>query len=144
MQSASIVSTSGPRMDPQLERSTYAVILASGPEDGGKRATLALAAACTVQAMNLETIVFMVGDGVYWGYSGHAEAVHIPGFPPLTELMELFCESGGETFLCSACDAVCTLPTSADGLPLKRRPEVRQTGMAAALIYAVKGSSVTL
>jgi predicted peroxiredoxin len=91
MQSASAISTSPRRADLRTQGGTYAVILASGPQDGSRRVTLAMAAACTVQAMDVETIVFMVGDGV----------------------------------------------------PLKRRPAVRQTGMAAALIYAVKGNSVT-
>src|SRR5215510_8375823 len=91
-------------------RDPYAVILASGAEDGGKRATLALSAACTAQAMDLDTIVFLVGDGVHWGYEGNAEAVHAQGFPPLAELIEAFLECGGQVLLCSACDAVCVLP----------------------------------
>ena len=46
-------------------RSQYAVILASGAEDGGMRATLALAAACAAQAMDPDTIVFLLGDGAF-------------------------------------------------------------------------------
>src|SRR5262245_61102102 len=126
----------------QSERTNYAVILASGPEDGGKRATLALAAACTAQAMDLNTIVFLVADGVHWGYDGHAEGVHAPGFPPLADLIESFFESGGQVFLCSACDSACALPT-ADGKALRRRRGVRPQGLASVLSHTVGGSSVT-
>ena len=91
-------------------RNQYAIILASGAEDGGMRATLALAAACAAQAMDLDTIVFLLGDGAFWAYDGHAERVHAPGFPALADLIDSFVEAGGELQLCSACDATCSQP----------------------------------
>ena len=117
-------------------RDAYAVILASGPEDGGKRATLAFAAACTAQAMDLDTIVFVLGDGAHWAYDGHAEQVHAPGFPALADLIDSFVEAGGELQLCSACDATCAQPGG-------RRREVHVRGLASLLSHAVGGSAVT-
>ena len=117
-------------------RNQYAVILASGAEDGGMRATLALAAACAAQAMDLDTIVFLLGDGAFWAYDGHAERVHAPGFPALADLMDSFVEAGGELQLCSACDAACAQPGA-------RRREVLVRGMASLLSHAVGGSAVT-
>ena len=127
----------------QPERSSYAVLLTSGPQDGGKRATLALAAACTAQAMELDTIVFLIGDGAHWAYDGHAEEIHSPGFPALADLIESFAESGGQILLCSACDAVCAAPTDTGGRPLTRRGDVRPRGLASVLSHTVKGASVT-
>lgn len=62
---------------------------------------------------------------------------------PLAELMALFFESGGEVFLCSACDAVCALPTGADAMTRRRRRGVRLEGLASVLFHTVRGSSVT-
>lgn len=143
MQIAIIAASLPLSTHPQPERGNYAVILTSGPEDGGKRATLALAAACTAQALDLNTIVFLVADGVHWGYDGHAEGVHAPGFPALADLMESFFESGGQVFVCSACDAACALPTDADGKSLRRRRGVRPQGLASILSHTVGGGSVT-
>lgn len=125
------------------ERRHYSVILASGPQDGGKRATLALSAAVTAQAMDLDTIVFLVGDGAHWAYEGHAEPVRSPGFPALADLMASYSESGGEILLCSACDTVCATPATDDGQALKRRHDVRPRGLASVLSHSVKGASVT-
>jgi len=120
----------------QSARDPYAVILASGPGDGGKRATFALAAACTAQAMDFDTIVFLVGDGAHWAYEGTADRVHAPGFPALAELIDTFVEGGGRLLLCSACDAACAYVGA-------RRPEVRVRGLATLLAHTVAGSTVT-
>jgi predicted peroxiredoxin len=141
MQTAAIATSLPLPADTPTQRGNYAVILTSGAEDGGKRATLALSAACTAHAMDLNTIVFLVGDGVHWGYEGRAEGVHAPGFPPLVDLMESFLEAGGQVFLCSACDAVCALPT--DGKMPRRRRGVSPQGLASMLSHTLEGSSMT-
>lgn len=129
-------SPSSPSAPVRVARDAYVVILASGRDDGGKRATLALAAACTAQAMDLDTIVFLIGDGAHWAYDGHAEQVHAPGFPALADLIDSFVEAGGQLLLCSACDAVCAHA----GL---RRRDVRVRGLATLLSHTVGASAVT-
>lgn len=143
MQMPTIAAAISRPVDSRPERRRYAVLLTSGPHDGGKRATLALAAACTAQALDLDTIVFLIGDGAHWAYDGHAEQVHAPGFPALADLIASFLEAGGQLLLCSACDAVCASPTDAHGRALTRRRDVRPRGLAAVLSHTVKGGSVT-
>jgi len=137
MQLDSIYASPSPPAPPKHPaRDPYAVILVSGPEDGGKRATLALAAACTAQAMDLDTIVFLLGDGAHWAYDGHAERVHALGFPALPDLLELFVDAGGRLLLCSACDGACALPGA-------RRRGVSVSGLATLLSHTIGGSAVT-
>jgi predicted peroxiredoxin len=143
MQTTTIAAAVSRPLTPHAERRCYAVLLASGAQDGGKRATLALAAACTAQAMDLDTIVFLIGDGAHWAYDGHAEEIHSPGFPALADLIASFLEAGGQILLCSACDAVCASPADAGGKPLTRRRDVRPRGLASVLSHTVKGGSVT-
>src|SRR4029450_108169 len=133
---STFASPSSPPAPKHRARDAYAVILASGPEDGGKRATLAFAAACTAQMMDLDTIVFMIGDGAHWAYDRRAEQVHAAGFPALADLLALFVEAGGQLLLCSACAGICALPST-------RRRDVHVSGLATLLSHTGGGSAVT-
>jgi predicted peroxiredoxin len=125
------------------ERGYCTVVLTGGPDDAGKRATLAFSAALTAQSMDLNVLLFLVGDGAYWGYEGCAEGVRSPGFPALGDLIEAFMEAGGRIVLCSTCDAVCTTSVDAAGSPLKRLSGVRVQGLASVIAHSAKGSSLT-
>jgi len=121
----------------------YVVVLSSGDEDAGKRATLAFSTACTAQAMELDTQVFLIGDGAHWAYKKHTDGVHQLGFPALQDLIESFLEMEGKIYLCSACDAVCAVPESSGGDILERHPTIQPRGLASILEHMVGGSSVT-
>jgi predicted peroxiredoxin len=128
---------------PATDSSPLVVILASGPEDGGTRATLALTAAVTSISMDTPTRLFLAGDGAHWAYEGHAEDVHVNGFPPLIELIETFAELGGESWICSTCDKFCGIPGDSAHSDRVRRRDVQPRGMAAVLPDLARGSSVT-
>ncbi|PVV18093.1 MAG: hypothetical protein B6D78_17070, partial [gamma proteobacterium symbiont of Ctena orbiculata] len=121
----------------------YVVVLSSGAEDGGKRATLAFSAACTAMAMDLDTQLFLVGDGSHWAYQGSCEGISQKGFPALASLMENFVELDGKIFVCSACDTVCSLPQDSEGKPLLRQAFIQPRGLASILEHMVGGSSIT-
>jgi len=119
------------------------VILTSGQEDAGKRATLAFSLACTAQSMDRASYVFMIGDGVHWAYEGHGDGVQVAGFPALNELIETFVELGGVIFVCSTCDKVCGLPSGGSGAFLKRNPNIQPLGLASLLPYLDGASPIT-
>jgi predicted peroxiredoxin len=119
------------------------VLLTSGHEDGGKRATLAYTAACTSAAMGKRTQIFLACDGSFWGYRGREEGIMVTGFPPLEELMESFCELGGKVYICSACDGVCAVQCGEEEQDLVRHAWVQPRGMAAVLDMLEGGNSLT-
>ncbi len=121
----------------------YVVVLSSGNGDAGKRATLALSAACTAQAMELDTQLFLIGDGAHWAYRENTQGIHQPGFPVLDDLIESFVEMQGGIYLCSACDAVCTVAVQADAQPLVRHSTIQTRGLASILEHMIGGSSIT-
>ncbi|MEB4591931.1 DsrE family protein [Candidatus Thiothrix sp. Deng01] len=121
----------------------YVVVLTSGKEDGGKRATLAFAAACSAAAMDMNPHVFLIGDGSYWAYEGHTHGIHAAGFPPLEDLVENYLDLGGNLYVCSACDQVCSVaPDNSFPLPAKR-VGIEPRGLASVLQYTVSGGSIT-
>ncbi|TXH70645.1 MAG: hypothetical protein E6Q83_05220 [Thiothrix sp.] len=138
-----------PAFSTQLSPSTaipanrsYVIVLATGLEDHGKRATLAFSAACSALAIDRPTYVFLVGDGSHWAYEGHADAIHQAGFPALNELIDTYLELDGKLYICSACDQVCSLPLT-DGAVLVRRQGIEVRGLVSILDYAAHSSTIT-
>jgi predicted peroxiredoxin len=122
---------------------TLVVMLTSGNDDGGKRATLAYTAATCAAAMDKRTIMFLVGDGAHWAYEGRTAGVKANGFPALNELMESLVELGGEIYVCSACDQVCSVPSDNEAPGIRRHPAIRPLGMSAVLADMSEGRCVT-
>ena len=123
--------------------SLYTVILASGTEDGGKRATLALSMACTALSMDLTTHLFLVGAGSIWAYQGHADGIQVDGFPALDELLESFVDLGGNLAVCSTCNQALCHTTGSHEKALTRRPGVQIQGMATVMEHLIQGRAVT-
>lgn len=127
----------------ETETRNYVVMLTSGKEDGGKRATIAFSAACSAVAMDMNPHVFLIGDGSYWAYEGHTQGIHTTGFPPLEELVEMYIELGGNLYVCSACDLVCSAQPDTNKHPPVKRAGVEPRGLASVLQYTVAGCSIT-
>lgn len=121
--------------DEPNRRDDLLLILASGPEDNGKRATLAMSTACTALALGRRTRLFLVGDGAHWAYKRQPTAPALPTFPPLERLFAEFVELDGEIHLCSACESVCTAEAFAD-----LREGIEISGFAAVLAEHGGGS----
>ena len=121
----------------------YTMILASGAEDGGKRATLALSMACTALSMDLSTLLFLAGNGSYWAYQGHADGIQIDGFPSLDELLQSFVDLGGNLSVCSTCNQSMCYTSGSHDKALTLRPEVQVQGMATMMEHLLQGHAVT-
>lgn len=122
-------------------QSMLTIMLMSGKEDGGKRATLAFVAAVSAAAMGRPVQVFMAGDGAVWGDPHQAEGVEMAGFPPLAVLIGEYLDLDGELLVCSTCERFCMTPgTLASG---NRWPSLKVRGMAALLESQGGGDSLS-
>ena len=66
------------------------VVLTTGKQDRGMRATLAFGWACTALAMNRSVTVYLTMDGTIWAMNGTAKSVKVEGFEPLAEYIDQF------------------------------------------------------
>ncbi len=79
------------------------VVLTTGKQDRGTRATLAFGWACTVLAMGKTAAVYLTMDGTVWGMAGTAKGVQVAGFEPLEEYVEQFLALDGKLLVCAPC-----------------------------------------
>jgi predicted peroxiredoxin len=133
---------SGTVEEARPQRRLLTIILTSGDEDGGRRATLAFSAACSARAMGVETLVYLVGDGVCWGGAQHADYFHAAGFPPLNQLIDNFVQAGGQLYQC-ATNTNAGNQSQPDEGRYKRRQGVQIMGFASLIDQLSSSSAIT-
>lgn len=79
------------------------IMLTTGKEDGGAKATVAFAYATTSLSMGIETKIFLTMGGTIWAYLGSGNNVQYAGFEKLSNYIDMFTELGGEILVCSPC-----------------------------------------
>jgi uncharacterized protein involved in oxidation of intracellular sulfur len=79
------------------------IILTTGPEDRGSRATLAFSMGVASLISGVDTTIFMTMSGTFWSRQGACAKVHINGFDPLEDYIGQFHELGGSVLVCSPC-----------------------------------------
>ncbi len=79
------------------------VIIATHAEESPDKATLPFVVGSAGLVMEVEVVVILQTTGVYLALQNYADHVHAAGFPPLSELLDIFFESGGKLMVCSPC-----------------------------------------
>ncbi len=79
------------------------IVLTTGKQDSGTRATLAFSWGCAALAMGQSAAVYMTMDGTVWASRGAARDVSVAGFESLQDYVEQFVELGGEILVCAPC-----------------------------------------
>jgi predicted peroxiredoxin len=79
------------------------IVLTSGKQDRGTRATLAFSWACTSLAMGKRTALYLTMDGTMWAHKNAAEGVQVQGFEPLAEYLDQFTSLEGRLMACAPC-----------------------------------------
>ena len=80
------------------------IILTTGPEDRGNRATLAFSMGVSALISGVPTVIYLTMGGTFWSRSKASRGVHIDGFDPLAVYVDQFREAGGEILVCSPCN----------------------------------------
>ena len=116
------------------------IILTTGPEDRGNRATLAFAMGVSSLISGVETSIFMTMSGTFWSRQSACTKVQINGFDPLTSYIGQFHELGGTILVCSPChDFYCA---NADSQTLL--PGAELAGLTHVVDQVMSASTVTL
>jgi predicted peroxiredoxin len=95
------------------------IVLTTGKQDRGARATLAFSWACSALALGKRTAMFLTMDGTVWGIEGSAATVQVQGFEPLSNYIETFRGLGGVVLVCAPCtEYYCSHARAGEAVPL--------------------------
>ncbi|MEM2142288.1 MAG: DsrE family protein [Candidatus Thorarchaeota archaeon] len=79
---------------------TLYIVSSWGPE-AAERCYGPFVTGTTAQAQDVTANIFLMMDAVWLMKKGVAEKIKAPGFPPLTELIQMFLDAGGKIEVCS-------------------------------------------
>jgi predicted peroxiredoxin len=116
------------------------IILTTGPEDRGNRATLAFAMGVAACISGVHATLYMTMGGTFWSRENAHARVHIEGFEPLATYVEQFSEVGGQIMVCSPCNEFYCSIASDSGL----LPGAQLVGLTTIVDLALSSSVVTL
>ncbi len=127
-------------MSPADGNDSVMIVLTTGKQDRGTRATLAFAWACAALAMGKNVAVYLTMDGTVWAMQNSTQGVEVGGFEPLANYVEQFLALDGELLVCAPCsEFYCSFDrTAMDG---QLRPEATLVGLAT--VVARTGSGAT-
>jgi predicted peroxiredoxin len=81
----------------------FMIVLTTGPEDGGARATLAFALAVSLQAMGNDVALYLNNRAAHWAQKNSTEHIQIKGFDSLNTYISHFLEAEGQLYFCASC-----------------------------------------
>jgi predicted peroxiredoxin len=94
------------------------IILTTGPEDRGSRATLAFAMGVSALISGVDATIYLTMGGTFWSRNGARRKVRIEGFEPLQTYVDQYMEGGGKLTVCSPCnDFYCSIAGEEPMLP---------------------------
>lgn len=117
------------------------VVLTTGKQDRGTRATLAFSWACSALALGKKTTLYLTMDGTVWAMRKAADGVKVAGFEELANYIETFFSLGGRLLVCAPCtEYYCVLP--GDGGPGALIEGAELAGLATVVAVASQNCTV--
>ncbi len=86
------------------------IVLTTGKQDRGTRATLAFSWGCAALAMGQRVAIYLTMDGTVWAGKTASHGVAVSGFEPLEAYVRQFSELGGEMLVCAPCSEYYCIP----------------------------------
>ena len=124
-----------------MKKTKTVVVLTTGKQDRGMRATLAFAWACTALALGHKVSLYLTMDGTVWAVKGASDTVAVQGFEALNEYQEQFIDLDGELLVCAPCsEYYCGFDRSLIGETLL--PEAQLAGLSSIVGMASDDASV--
>jgi predicted peroxiredoxin len=78
------------------------VNLSTGPEDAD-RVTVAFLVGTAALAAGKQVTMFLTKEAVRLALPGYADAVEVPGAPPVSRLFQQYAENEGQLYVCPIC-----------------------------------------
>ncbi len=78
------------------EEKEKVVFIATHAKEDPERAIFPIMLANADQAMDVEAVVVLQGNGAYLAKKGYAEGISFPGLTPLKNLIESYVANGGK------------------------------------------------
>ena len=78
------------------------ILISSGPENV-ERAVLGFSLAAAAVCAGTQVLLFLVMDGARWALKSEGNKVDVPGFQPISELIDAIQTGGGTIEVCSNC-----------------------------------------
>jgi predicted peroxiredoxin len=124
-----------------LEEHHMVVVLTTGKQDRGTRATLAFAWACTALAMGRAVSLYLTMDGTIWALNGTMKGLRVEGFEPLSHYLEQFLALGGQLLVCAPCsEYYCSFDR--EKIHSSLIPEAKLVGLTTVVSKVAAGGSV--
>jgi predicted peroxiredoxin len=124
----------------RMSQEKLMIMLTTGPEDRGNRATLAFSMGVAAKISGVDTTIFMTMSGTVWSRQSACAKVHINGFDPLEQYVRQFHELGGNILVCSPChDFYCAIAGGTDLIP-----GAELAGLTHVVDQVMSASTVTL
>ena len=125
------------------KNSEFLVVLTTGADDQGMRATLAFTSALSSISMGNKTTVFLLGEACCWAFRDGARGIKVNGYPSLEEIMQDFMDERGIIAICSVCYRHCPGVVGSPSHANELLPHVTLAGFPTAIEIASSSGSIT-
>ena len=111
-----------------IERERLQILISSGPENP-ERAVLAFSVAAAALSAGTDVLVYLVMSGARWALKSQGNEACVPGFAPVSALIDVVQAAGGTIQVCSNCGAGNHCGSTKEQEACELRPGITTAGL---------------